>query len=294
MNISVISGNTPKLAAKIAKKLGAKIIQPKLKIFADGESKITIPGTISKDHCIIIQSLHPPVDTNIIQLLSLVAKAKENANTITIVVPYMGYARQDRAFLKGEVVTLRVLGQLFESVGVSSIIVVDMHSTIGLQCIPIKIVNVSAVPALAKYFTKLHIKDVIVVSPDQGGRERAMQFADLINVDCIVLQKRRDRETGRVQIMTKSNNKVVDKNVVLVDDMISTGGSIIKATEFLKKLGCKRVYVVCTHALLVDGAKTKIRKAGVTRIISADTIPRDVSQVDISDSIVSTISKLGV
>ena len=289
MNVSVISGNTPKLAAKIGKKLGAKIIQSKIKIFADGESKITIPGTISKDHCIIVQSLHPPVDTNIIQLLSIIAKAKESADTITVVIPYMGYARQDRAFLKGEVVTLQVLGQLFESVGISSIIVIDMHSKVGLQCIPIKTVNVSAVPALAKYFTKLHIKDVIVVSPDHGGRERAIQFADIINADHIILQKRRDRETGRVQIMTKGNDKVIGKNVIIVDDMISTGGSIIKATAFLKKLGCKKVYVVCTHALLVNGAKTKIRKAGVTRIISADTIPRDTPQVDISDSIVSKL-----
>ncbi len=282
----------PELATKIAEGLDAKIIQSKLKVFADGENKITIPGTLPKEHCIIVQSLYPPVDTNIVQLLSMSEKVRESAKTITVVIPYMGYARQDRAFLQGEVVTLQVLGRLFKSVGISNIIVVDIHSMVGLQCIPIKVVNVTAVPVLAEYFTKLCIKDVVVVSPDHGGRERAIEFADLINTEYLILQKRRDRETGLVEIVTKSSNKVVGKNVVLVDDMISTGGSIIKATEFLKRLGCKRVYVVCTHALLIGSAKTKMRKAGVTKIISANTIPRDTSQVDVSDSILSAISKL--
>ncbi len=201
----------------------------------------------------------------------------------------MGYARQDREFLPGEIVTMNVLGKLFKSAGASKIIIVDIHSLIGLKYFTIKTKNVTAIPDLAKYFKKLSLKNPLVVSPDQGGKERAKEFAKEFNSDYIALEKTSDKKTGKVKIKTKNLPEVENRDLILVDDMISTGGSIVKATQFLKKQKCKRIYVACTHALLMNDAENKIKKAGVTSIISTNTIPGKTSKVDISKAIAKAI-----
>ena len=288
--ISLIAGNSSKdLARKISKKLKANLVKSEVKIFPDGESKITLKGKLSKSKTIVVQSIYPPVDSNLIQALSLISKAKEYSTEVIVVVPYLGYARQDREFLPGEIATMKVLGQLFKGAGASKIIVVDIHSKIGLKHFKIKSENLSAIPDLARYFKKINLKNPLVVSPDQGGKERAKEFADKFGSDFIALKKQRDRKTGKVQIKTGGLDEVIGRDLILVDDMISTGGSIIKATEFLKKQKCNRVFVTCTHALLMNGAEKKIRKAGVTRIISANTIPGNSSIVDVSSTIAKAI-----
>jgi len=135
----------------------------------------------------------------------------------------------------------------------------------------------------------LSLKDPLVISPDQGGKERAKKFAKEFNLDYIALEKIRDRKTGTVKIKTKNLKQVENRDLILVDDMISTGGSIIKATQFLKKQKCKKIYVACTHALLMNNAEKKIKKAGVTSIISTNTIPGKTSKVDISKTIAKAI-----
>jgi ribose-phosphate pyrophosphokinase len=201
----------------------------------------------------------------------------------------MGYARQDREFLPGEIVTMKVLGKLFKGAGASKIIVVDIHSLIGFKHFSIKTKNVTAIPELVKYFKKLSLKNPLVISPDQGGKERAKEFAKEFNSNYIALDKKRDKKTGKVEIKTKSIDEVKNRDLILVDDMISTGGSIIKAAQFLKKQKCKRIYVACTHALLMNDAEKKIKKAGVTSIISTNTIPGKTSKVDISKTIAKAI-----
>ena len=134
----------------------------------------------------------------------------------------------------------------------------------------------------------MRLKNPLVISPDQGGKERAKEFAKELGSEYIALEKTRDRKTGKVQIKTK-NIDVANRDLILVDDMISTGGSIVKATQFLKKQKCKKVYVACTHALLMNDAEKKIKKAGVTKIISANTIPGKTSIVDISNTIAKAI-----
>ena len=290
-NLSVISGETSKeLAKKLARKIKANFVKSEIRIFPDGESKITVYGNLSKRKTIVLQSISPPVDTNIIQTLSLISKAKEASSEVIAVIPYMGYARQDREFLPGEIISMKVIGKLFKSAGASKIIVVDIHSMIGLKHFNIKSQNITAIPELVRYFRKLKLKEPLVVSPDQGGKERAKEFAKEIGLDYIALEKKRDRKTGKVKIKTKDMNMVSNRDLILVDDMISTGGSIIKATQFLKKQECGRVYVACTHALLMDDAAKKIRKAGVTKIISTNTIPGKTSTVDISNIIAKAIS----
>jgi ribose-phosphate pyrophosphokinase len=288
--LSVISGKTSEnLAKELSKKIKANFVKSEIRVFADGESKITLIGKISKKKSIVLQSIYPPVDTNLVQVLSLITKAKENSSEVIAVIPYMGYARQDREFLPGEIVTMKVLGKLFKSAGASKIIVVDIHSSIGLKHFRIKTKNVTAIPDLVGFFKKLSLKNPLIVSPDQGGKERAKEFAKEFNSDYISLEKTRDRKTGKVKIKTKNLEEVKNRDLILVDDIISTGGSIIKATQFLKKQKCKRIYVACTHALLMNDAEKKIKKAGVTSIISTNTIPGKTSKVDISKTIAKAI-----
>jgi len=286
----VIAGKSSEdLARKLSRKIKANLIKSKIRVFADGESKITLSGKISKKRSVVVQSIYPPVDTNLIQTLSLISKAKETSSEVTAVIPYMGYARQDREFLPGEIVTMKVLGKLFKGAGASKIIVVDIHSMIGFKYFSIKTKNVSAIPELVRYFKKLNLNNPLVVSPDQGGKERANEFAKELGSEFIALEKKRDRTTGKVQIKTKNLDEVANRDLILVDDMISTGGSIVKATQFLKKQKCKKVYVACTHALLMNNAEKRIRKAGITKIISANTIPGKTSVVDVSNTIAKAI-----
>ena len=288
--LSVIAGKSSEdLARKLSRKIKANLVKSEVRVFADGESKITLRGKLSKRKSIVVQSIYPPVDTNLVQALSLISKAKETSNEVIAVIPYMGYARQDREFLPGEIVTMKVLAKLFKGAGASKIIAVDIHSIIGLKHFTIKTKNVTAIPDLVKYFKKLRLKNPLVVSPDQGGKDRAKEFAKEFELDCIALEKKRDRKTGKVQIKTRNKIEVVDRDLILVDDMISTGGSIIKATQFLKKQKCKRVYVACTHALLMNDAEKKIKKAGVTKIVSTNTIPGKTSIVDVSNTIAKAI-----
>ena len=286
----MISGSSSEdLAKKVAKKLRANLIKSQLKIFPDGESKITLNEKPQKNKIIVIQSTYPPVDEKLIQTLAIISKAKEYGTEVIVVIPYMGYARQDREFLPGEVITMKVIANLFKSVGTSKIIVVDIHSLLGLKYFKIKTKNVSAIPDLAKYISKLKLKNPLVVSPDKGGKDRAKEFAKILNMEYIFLDKERNRKTGKVKIKSTNFDQIAGRDLILVDDMISTGGSIIKATEFLKKQKCNRVFVACTHALLRNDAENKIKKAGVTKIISTNTIPGNTSLVDISGTIVKAI-----
>jgi len=289
-NLSVIAGKSSEdLARRLSRRLKANFVKSEIRVFPDGESKITLSGSLSKKKSIVVQSMYPPVDTNLVQVLSLISKAKEVSSEVIAVIPYMGYARQDREFLPGEIVTMKVLGKLFKGAGASKIIAVDIHSVIGFKHFTIKTRNISAIPDLVKYFKKLSLKNPLVISPDQGGKERAKEFAEEFQSEYIALEKKRDRKTGKVEIKNKNIDKVVGRDLILVDDMISTGGSIIKATQFLKKQKCKRVYVACTHALLIDDAEKKIKKSGVTSIISANTIPGKTSLVDVSNTIAKAI-----
>lgn len=287
---TVIGGNASQdLAKRLARKLKATYINTELRAFPDGENKITLSAKPKKNRIIVVQSAYPPVDSNLIQCLSLISKAKQFSSNVIAVVPYMGYARQDREFLPREVVSMQVIAKLFKAAGATKLIVVDIHSLIGLKHFKISAKNISAVPELVKFFKKLKLKNPLVVSPDLGGKKRTKEFAKLLNSNYIALKKKRDGKTGKVKIISTNLKQVIGKDIILVDDMISSGGSIIKATEFLKKQKCKRVFVSCTHALLVGDAEKRIKKAGVTKIVSTNTIPGTTSIVDVSNIIAKTV-----
>ena len=289
VKFAVIAGSASKdLGKRIARRLKAPYVEAKTRVFPDGESKITF-GRIPKNSVIlVVQSTYPPVDTNLLQALSIISQARKVSSKIYAIIPYMGYARQDRQFLSGEVVTMSIVARMLKSAGAQKIVVVDIHSKIALNHFKIPKENVSAIPELAKYFKRMKLIDALVVSPDMGGSLRAKRFASLINTDFIALKKSRNRKTGKVVIQS-SKVDVRGKDLILVDDIISTGGSIVKAAQFLKKQKCKRVFVACTHGLFVEGAEKKIKNAGVSRIISTNTIPRNTSKVDISGVIADSI-----
>ena len=289
VKFAVIGGNASKdLAKRIARRLKAPYIETQTKIFPDGESKITFSSVPKKSIILVVQSTYPPVDTNLLQTLAIISQARKASSKIYAIIPYMGYARQDRQFLSGEVVTMSIVAKMLQAAGAKKVIVVDIHSKTALNHFKIPTVNVSAIPELAKYFKKLKIKKPFVVSPDTGGSSRAKKFASLLNTDFITLKKSRNRNTGKVQIQS-SKVDVRGRDLIVIDDIISTGGSIIKATQFLKKQKCKRVFVACTHGLFVGDAERKIKKAGVSKIISTNTIPRSTSKVDIAGVIAKSI-----
>ena len=279
---TIIGGDASSdLAKRIAKKLKSPYIRTEKKVFPDGESKITIKQIPKKSIVIVVQSTYPPVDSNLLELLSIVSKVQKFSSKVYAVIPYMGYARQDREFLGGEIVTIGVIGKLLKSAGVKKVLTVDIHSKLALKELKISSENISAMEVLVKHFKKMKMKDPLVVSPDLGGKERAEKFAKLLKTEFIALKKHRDRKTGKVNILSGKVN-VQNRDLILVDDMISTGGSIVKATQFLKKQKCKRVFVACTHALLVNEAAKKIKNAGVSQIISTNTIPGESAKVDVS------------
>ena len=289
VKFAVIAGSASKdLGKRIAKRLKAPYVEAKTRVFPDGESKITF-GHIPKNSIVlVVQSTYPPVDTNLLQALSIISQVRNVSSKIYAIIPYMGYARQDRQFLSGEVVTMSIIAKMIQAAGAKKIVVVDIHSKIALNHFKIPKENISAIPELAKYFKRMKLIDALVVSPDMGGALRAKRFASLINTDFIALKKSRNRKTGKVVIQS-SKVDVRGKDLILVDDIISTGGSIVKATQFLKKQKCKRVFVACTHGLFVGDAEKRIKKTGVSRIISTNTIPRNTSKVDVSGVIADSI-----
>ena len=289
-SFTVLGGpSSEQLARKIASKLKSKYVGCQLRVFPDSESKITLDD-IPKGRIIVVQSVYPPVDSNLIHALALISQARKYSSHVYAVIPYMGYARQDKEFLPGEAVTMSLVAKMLKTAGASRVIVVDIHSMMALKHFTIPAKNVSAIEELVKHFKKLSLKDPLVVSPDLGGSERAKNFAGLLGVDYIALDKHRDRKTGEISIRSSELQEVRGRDIILLDDMISSGGSIVKATEFLKKQKCGRIYASCTHALLVGDAEKRIRKAGVTKIISTNTIPGKTSIIDVSPVIVKAIS----
>ena len=289
VKFAVVGGNASRdLGKRIARRLKAPYVEAKTRVFPDGESKITF-GHIPKNSIVlVVQSTYPPVDTNLLQALSIISQVRKVSSKIYAIIPYMGYARQDRQFLSGEVVTMSIVAKMIQAAGAKKIVAVDIHSKTALNHFKIPKENVSAIPELAKYFKKMKLKNALVVSPDMGGSLRAKKFASLLNIGFIALKKSRNRNTGKVLIQS-SKVDVRGKDLILVDDIISTGGSIIKAAQFLKRQKCKRVFVACTHGLFVEDAEKKIKKAGVSQIISTNTIPRGTSKVDVSGVITESI-----
>jgi ribose-phosphate pyrophosphokinase len=282
--ISVVTGpGSFDLANNIAKRLGAQLAVASLRIFPDGESNIKL-CRVGKN-CVIVQSTNPPTDTHLIQLLMMAKKCiDDGAQDICGVIPYLGYARQDRAFVEGEVVSIGLVAKLFETVGLKHIITVDIHSQLAMSYFS-SIQNVSSIPLLADYASKMKLHDPIAVSPDAGGTNRAKEFARHLDIDVLALKKFRHRVTGEVTVDESLDMNISKRNAIVIDDIISSGDSLIKAAEVLHKKGVGKIYAMCSHALLIRDAAEKVKSAGIEDIISTNSVPGPYSKVDLSPEI---------
>lgn len=287
-NTVIISDNrNSSLAKNISSNLNVPYENAELRVFADGESKIRLDN-VAKKNCIIIHSTYPPTDQHLMQLFMFIYKCKQDgASDICVVNPYLAYSRQDKVFVDGEIVTVNLIGQILASLGTTKLVTIDTHSPGSLHY-TFETVDLSAIPSLANYVKKnITLNKPIVISPDEGGVHRAKKFAGAIEIeiDMLSLIKTRDRFTGDVSISLSQQQPLENRDALIVDDMISTGNSIIKATEILKKNHIGNVYVLCTHALLLDDAKEKLLKAGVKEVISTNSIPNEFAKVDLSSVI---------
>lgn len=292
----IIAGpSSTNLATLVSKTMGLSIIYPELKIFSDGESKIRIKEKLRNKTCIIVQSTYPPeVDRHILQSLMLLKKcADDSPKNIIIVVPYMAYARQDRPFLDGEVVTAELLANMYGMFGARSMVTVDIHSLKALSYFErsMNSVNISAIPLLADYAKaklRMNMHNSITVSPDEGGYSRAKLFADLLNNNIICMKKTRDRITGEIKVGHLSSldgDRIRGLDVAIIDDMVSTGSTIIKAAKILKLGGCRGITVLCSHALMTEESTRQIKAAGVNKIVTTNSVPKMGSMGPFVDAI---------
>jgi len=280
------------LGRKLAEKLGLSMLKAEFKVFPDGESRFSSEERVAGKSVLLVQSTYPPVDTHLFQLVLASHHLSQEGAKITAVVPYLAYARQDKEFLPGEAVTLGVVAHLMRSVGVRRLVTVDIHSAEGLALFSFPVYSVSAIPNLVEYaMNELDLRDPVVISPDLGGSKRTEAFAQLYGARFLQLSKARDRVTGGVRLKD-AKLEVKGKEVVIVDDIISTGGTICAAAEAVKKQGAKAVLAVCVHGLFVEEAVQKLQEAGVNTIVGTNTVPGQFSKVDVSDALVAHLKTL--
>jgi ribose-phosphate pyrophosphokinase len=292
--ISIIAGpSSTDLATRIARDLDAELIPVDVRIFADGESKIKT-GKSGKKCCIIVQSTYPPTDRHLLQALMMIKNCTDcKALNVYTVIPYMAYARQDKVFLEGEVISIALVAKLLEAVGTKQVITVDIHSSLALSHFTINVHNISSIPILANYVAnQMKLTKPIVVSPDSGGIARAREFAKILRVDLMALKKSRNRDTGEVHIDERLDSSIMDRDILLIDDMISSGDSMVNACRALKKNECGKVYALCTHALLIGDAIQRIKAAGIEDIIATNSIPTKFAKIDLSQIISENLRNL--
>jgi ribose-phosphate pyrophosphokinase len=294
--MSVIAGPASyDLACNIAERLGGDLISPEVKIFPDGESRLRF-GNVKDRLCVIVQSMYPPTDRHFMQALMMISKCREDkAKGIVLVVPYLGYSRQDRSFLDGEVASMRVVGQLLEWCGTSMFLTTDVHSNAAISHFSIPAENISLISLMGNYAkSKLDLVDPLVVSPDIGGSGRALHLSEILNVQSVSLSKIRDRSTGEVIFSRQGEfrDRLTGRDVIIVDDIISSGTSVIKASSILLNLGARKIYVMCSHAVLVNNAAEKLEVSGVDEIIMTNSIPNKYAKIDISHSICESIQSV--
>jgi ribose-phosphate pyrophosphokinase len=280
------------LGGIVAQKLGLPLLGAEFKVFPDGETKFTLNEKVNGKSILIVQSTHQPGDQHLFQLLLASHQLSEEGAKVTAVVPYLAYARQDKEFLPGESVTLGVVAHLMRSVGVRRLVTVDIHSAEGLALFSFPTYSVSAIPSLVEYSKeKLGLRDPVVIAPDFGGSKRTEAFAQLYGAKFLQLSKTRDRTSGDVSMKDIAED-LEGKEVLMVDDIISTGGTMKAAAELVLKHGARKALVVCVHGLFAGDALQKLEKAPVGDIVCTNTIPGKFSKVDVSDALTSHLRTL--
>lgn len=280
-------------ARSMARQMECEMVDVEFKEFPDGENYFRIVSDVRGKNVLIVQSLYPPVDHHLIQLLFLSKKVTELGGFVYAICPYLGYSRQHREYLSGEVVSLKVVGHLMASAGVRRLLTVDIHNVEGLGLFTFPAFSVSAIPVIAEYVQRNEdLSDAIIVSPDFGSSTRVENFSKLVNRPYHVFEKERDKVTGEVKVKSLQLD-LEGKDAYIVDDIISSGGTVVKAARALKSFGVKRIVAVCVHPVLAAGAVEKMFEAGVNKIIASNTIENKYGIVDVSSAIVNYLMLLG-
>ncbi|MEM3549660.1 MAG: ribose-phosphate diphosphokinase [Candidatus Bathyarchaeia archaeon] len=281
--MKVIAGPaSKKLGEEIAKLLGVEAVTVFSKAFPDGEAYLRLEGSVKGENVVLVQTTSPPQDSNIMQLALLADAAKrDGALKVTAVVPYLAYARQDKVFLSGEPVSIEAVARMIKAAGIDSLITVNVHKEEALKSFPLKTKNLSAIPLLAEHFKRKGFEGAFSLAPDAGALSMAMEAALVLGGEYGFLEKHRDRYTGCVRVEEKKLD-VKDKPVIIFDDIISTGGTIVAAAKILRELNAGRVYVACVHPLLVGDAEKRIHEAGVEEVVGTDSVPSRVGKVSLA------------
>ncbi len=271
--MKILSGTSNvKLSKDISKKLKLKLVNTNIRRFADGEIYIEINENIRGNSVFVIQSTSNPANDNLMELLLVIdALKRSSAKNVTAVIPYFGYARQDRKVAPRTSISAKVVANLITNAGASRVVTVDLHAGQIQGFFDMPVDNLFTTPLFAKYIKKkLSNKKLICVSPDVGGVQRTRGLATRIKADLAIIDKRRPAP-GKSQVMNIIGD-VKNKTCIIVDDIIDSGGTIVNAVEALKKNGANEVYVFITHAVLSGDAVKKIKNSKIKKLIITDTI----------------------
>jgi ribose-phosphate pyrophosphokinase len=271
-HITLLSGSSnPELAEKVSEYLKIPLTPVEIKRFNDGETYIRIGQSVRGSHVFIFHSTSPPVNDTLMELLIIIdALKRASAKEITAVIPYFGYARQDRKATSREPITAKLVASLIERAGADRVVTFDLHVDQIQGFFDIPVDNLSAIPILTGFILARKLKDITIVSPDVGGATRARRMAKLLNVHIAIIDKRRPRH-GESQILNVIG-EVDGKTCILLDDLIDTAGTISNAATEIKKRGAKEVYVCSTHAVFSKDAITKLSNPDIDEIFVTDTI----------------------
>lgn len=271
--IKVFTGNAnEELGEKICKELGIPLGTCDVSQFSDGEINVNIDETVRGIDVFIVQSTCSPVNDNIMEMLILIDAVKRaSVGRINAVIPYYGYARQDRKTKAREPITAKLVANLFTTAGADRVISMDLHAAQIQGYFDIPVDHLSSIPILAEYFKSIVDEETVVVSPDLGGVSRARSFANLLDLPIAIIEKRRPK--ANVSEVMNVIGDIDGKNVILIDDIIDTAGTIAKAASVLKNFGAKKVYGCATHGVLSGPAIERIRDSELEKFIITDTIP---------------------
>ena len=279
--IKVFTGNANRdLVKKICQELKIELGQCEVTQFSDGEINVNIGETVRGCDVFIIQPTNTPVNDNIMELLILIDAVKRaSAGRINAVIPYYGYARQDRKTKARDPITAKLVANLLTTAGADRVVSMDLHAGQIQGYFDIPVDHLSAIPILANHFKSLVDENTVIVSPDLGGVTRARTFANILDLPIAIIEKRRPK--ANVSEVMNVIGEIDGKNVILVDDIIDTAGTIVKAASVLKSFGAKKVYGCATHGVLSGPALDRIHNSELERFVITDSIPlSDMAKID--------------
>ena len=293
-NLCLMTGNAnPELAQKIADHIGVKIFDTFVGRFNNGESQVMISDSIRGKDIFIVQPTSQPVNDNLMDLLIMTDACKRaSAHSITAVVPYYAYARQDRKTRGREPISAKLVANLMVAAGMSRVLTVDLHAGQIQGFFDIPVDHLKAAPVLADYFRQQNFgDDLVVVSPDLGGVTRARELADYLKTQIAIIEKRRPRP-GEAEVMNIIGD-VNGKVALMVDDIVDTAGSLCEGAKALKRLGAKKVIAACTHAVLSKNAVEKIDNSDIEQLVITDTIALPPEKHSPKITVLSMASAIG-